>query len=412
MKIDSPSISVVIPACNQAGYLPKCIDSVLAQTYGDYEVIVIDDGSTDDTPAVARGFGDRIRYIRQENQGLAGARNTGLGCARAPFVALLDSDDIWLPSFLSSMMGLVRKRPDAAVFYCGVVYVDQQGANLPQSGRMRILPPQEFYETLLRFNFLIPSTIVMNRQNVMSAGSFDVAFRRLQDWELWIRLLKQGHVFAGSEECLVQYRVHPSSLSNDADGGCQAARALVEKHFGPDDEEYEIWPTDKRRAYGGYYRYCALTASLQRKCDWTECATFLRRAFQVDESLAIDLDLFYELALGCQPAGFRGASSREDVGDTAAKLISLLKTVFERPGSAQLANLRRTAHGTAYYALGNVAYASQAAPSRCRFFVRKAFACRPELLGDRRALGLLVRAVPGRSRVTRFRRMMNGLRPK
>jgi len=407
MNVESPTVSVIIPAWNQAQYLAESIRSVLAQTYDDYEIIVVDDGSTDETRAVVESFGNRIRYVWQENQGLADARNTGIGEARGEYVALLDSDDAWLPSFLTSMMLLAKANPNAAVLYCGVIYVDHCGCYLPQSGRTRILPRDELYKTLLRFNFLIPSTIVMKRSVVMSAGLFDVAFRRLQDWELWIRLMKQGQVFAGLDQSLVRYRVHSESLSNDPAGGQQAARALVDKHFGLDDGEWESWPADKCRAYGGFYRYCALTTSLMRNADWAECGRYLRRAFQVDESLASDVDLFYELALGSQPSGSRDASSGVDITENSARMMALLKAVFERPGSTySLVRLRRPSYGTAYYALGLVAYSSQAAPSRCRHFVRKAFAFRPDLLLDSRALSLLVRSVPGRHRITHFRRVM------
>ncbi len=410
MKVQSPSVSVVIPAYNQAGYLAECIQSVLAQTYTDYEIIVVDDGSTDNTPNIVKSFSHAVRYVRQENQGLAGARNTGIREARGKYVALLDSDDAWLPTFLNSMMSLAKTTPEAAVLYCGIIYIDEWGCYLPQFGRMRVLPPEELYETLLRYNFLIPSTIVMDRSVVMAAGLFDVSFRRLQDWELWIRMLRQGYTIAGSDECLVRYRIHAKSLSTDPKGGQQAAKALIQKHFGPDDEQWWTWPADKRRAYGGLYRYCALNTSLLRQGDWEECARFLRLALEADPALACDLDLFYELALGSAPAGHRDAVSNTDVGENATRMLGLLKNVFERPAPAQLTDLRRLTHGTAYYALGLVAYSSQLSPGRCRHFVRKAFAYRPDLLGDGRALGLLVRSVPGRSRISRFRSLMEGFR--
>ncbi len=410
MNVEAPKVSVVIPACNQARYLAESIQSVLAQTYDDYEIIVVDDGSTDGTRAVVESLGSGIRYVWQENQGLAGARNTGIREAHGKYVALLDSDDAWLPSFLASMMSLVTTNPEASVFYCGVIYIDEWGCYLPQSGRTRVLPTGQLYETLLRYNFLIPSTIVINRDLVIAAGSFDVGFRRLQDWELWIRLLRQQHVFAGLDECLVRYRIHAQSLSTDPSGGQQAAKALVQKHFGPDDRDLEKWPADKRRAYGGLYRYYALTTSLMRESDWGGCARFLRLALEADPSLAFDLDLFYELALGSRPAGFRNASSGTEVGENAAQMVTLLKSVFERPAPLQLTSLRRPAHGTAYYALGLVAYSSQLSPGRCRHFVRKAFAYRPDLLSDGQALGLLLKSVPGRSRITRFRGIMESFR--
>ena len=161
---------------------------------------------------------------------------------------------------------------------------------------------------------------------------------------------------------------------------------------------------------GGLYRYCALTTSLVREGDWEDCARFLRLAFEADPSLAYDLDLFYELALGTEPAGYRNATARADVGENVTRMMSVLKNVFERPAPVELTDLRRMAHGTAYYALGLVAYSSQMSPGRCRHFVRKAFAFRPDLLGDGQALGLLVRSVPGRSRISRFRSIMEGFR--
>jgi glycosyltransferase involved in cell wall biosynthesis len=410
MNVQTPRVSVVVPACNQARYLAESIQSVLAQSYGDFEIIVVDDGSTDDTRAIVERLDPRIRYVWQENQGLAAARNTGICEARGEYVALLDSDDAWLPNFLASMMSLVDANPEAAVFYCGVIYVDEWGCYLPQSGHTRVLRSKELYETLLRYNFLIPSTIVMNRAEVVSAGLFDVHFRRLQDWELWIRLLREGRTFAGLDQCLVRYRIHDKSLSTDPKSGQVAANALIQKHFGPDDGNWDEWPSDKRRAYGGLYRYCALTTSLIRQGDWGQCARFIRLALEADPSLAFDLDLFYELALGSEPAGYRNASSGADLGGTAAGMAALLKTVFERPAPSALINLRRSAHGTAYYALGLVAYSSQLSPSRCRHFVRKAFAYRPDLLSDGRALGLLIRSVPGRSRIRRFRSMVEGFR--
>ncbi|MFB3903307.1 MAG: glycosyltransferase family 2 protein [Acidobacteriota bacterium] len=410
MKVSVPSVSVVIPAFNQAGYLADAIQSVLAQTYSDYEIIVVDDGSTDETRAVVESQGPGIRYVWQENQGLAGARNTGIREARGRYVALLDSDDAWLPSFLSSMMWLAESRREATVFYCGVIYIDERGCDLPQSGHTRVLPRHELYETLLRYNFLIPSTIVMDRSAIVSAGLFDPAFRRLQDWELWIRLLRQGRTFAGLDECLVRYRIHKRSLSTDPEGGQQAARSLVQKHFGTDDGNPQDWPADKRRAYGGLYRYYALTTSLVRQGNWTECARYLRKALEADPLLAFDLDLFYELALGSEPAGYRNASPGIEVGENAARMMTLLKIVFERPAPLELAGLWRAAHGTAYYALGLVAYSSQLTAGRCRHFVRKAFAYRPDLLGNSQALGLLVRSVPGHSRISRFRSIMGGFR--
>ena len=104
MENSTPRVSVVIPAYNQAKYLGDAIQSVLSQTYRDFEIIVVDDGSTDDTPLVVSQLGGNLHYIRQTNQGLAGARNTGIRNAKGSYIALLDSDDIWLPEFLQKIL--------------------------------------------------------------------------------------------------------------------------------------------------------------------------------------------------------------------------------------------------------------------------------------------------------------------
>jgi glycosyltransferase involved in cell wall biosynthesis len=402
MKLENPRVSVVIPAYNQAQYLEEAISSALGQTYTDFEVIVVDDGSSDDTAAVARKFKPAIRYIWHENQGLAGARNTGIRQARGRFIALLDSDDAWCSSFLASMMALIEERPQAAVYYCGVIYMDSAGRDLPQIGKVKIMPADALYQSLLRANFLIPSTIVLRRSVVAAAGLFDVTFRRLQDRELWLRLLRQGYTFAGLDEPLVRYRVHNASLSNDTRSGQAAALAVVEKHFGPDDGQYQNWHADKRRAYGGVYRYHAVTTSLSREGDWQRCAHYLSQAFRVDPTLALDLDLFYELALGAQPVGYRGALANLDIENNANELITLLERVWPSIPILERQGLRSQAYGTAYYALSLIAY-SQVHFALCRRFLVKALGFRSELWRDKRVVGALIKSFVGPSAVGQMR---------
>jgi hypothetical protein len=253
------------------------------------------------------------------------------------------------------MIALATQEPEAAVFYCGVTYIDNNGRSLPQAGSNRVVPPEEMQHVMLRANFLVPSTIMMRRDAVMAVGLFDTAFRRLQDWELWVRLLQQGYRFIGNSEKLVRYRVHDNSLSTDPTGGQRAAMALAVKSFGPDDGQWSTWSEEKRRMYGGVYRYHALTASLIRAADWQSCARHLRRALQVDPSLAEDLDLFYELALGTQPMGQRGAAHQPDLAQNAGKIDALLDQIFIDAPPA-LAALEQRVRGTTLFAMGLVAY--------------------------------------------------------
>jgi hypothetical protein len=385
----TPTVSVVVPVYNQAHYLPQALDSIRAQSYADYEVVLVDDGSTDETAVVAQQYAPAVRYLYQANQGLAAARNSGIQAARGRYVALLDSDDMWEPDYLAKMMALAGQNPKTAVFYCGVYYVDENGRGLPQGGSSQVVVPEQMYHTLLRANFLVPSTILMRREAALAVGLFDPDFRRLQDWEMWLRLLRRGYHFRGIPHQLVGYRVHDSSLSTDPGAGQQAAMALALKHFGPDDGQWHQWPADKRRMFGGVYRYHALTASLIRGGDWSACAHHLRRALLIDPSLAHDLDLFYELALGTQPLGQRGAKAVLNMDQRADDLRQLLAAIFPK-GNAELALLRRETAVTAWYALALVAYNAQAY-SHSRHFLRQLGQYKPLALAQRHVILLWLR---------------------
>jgi glycosyltransferase involved in cell wall biosynthesis len=383
-----PTVSVVIPAYNQAQYLTEAIQSVLAQTYRDFEIIVVDDGSTDDTPIVAKQFSDAVRYVRQDNQGLAGARNTGIHQAQGKYIGLLDSDDQWLPAFLETMMALIEQHPDATVYYCYAQFMDANGQDLPQTTRCQGVPTNALNDTLLRANFIIPSTVVLRRSVVEAAGLFDQTLRSCEDWDLWIRLVPK-HTFINRPECLVRYRVHGNSLSGNVAGMQQAAMAVVEKNFGVDDGRWQTWSEEKRRAYGGIYRYHALIPIL-RQNDWSACAHHLRRAFQVDPSLAVDLDLFYELALGSQPVGYRGTTRQLDLESNVAQIKQVLADVFCEPMTKELASLRYQAYGIAYYTLGLAAYnTAQFSLSRRYLFLALRF--RPDLWHDTRVFRTLMK---------------------
>lgn len=375
--MNKPRVSIVIPAYNQADYLAEAIASSLEQTYQDYEIIVVDDGSTDETPTVAQRFSSTIRYIRQENQGLAGARNTGIRHAAGEYIALLDSDDRWSPDFLQTMMSLVEQHPEGAVYYAGWRFIDANGKDLPQAPNSRVIAPAAMYRAMLKSNFLIPSAIVMRRSTIVAEGMFDPAFRRLQDRELWVRLLSKGYKFIGSSACPVYYRVHGSSLSNDPQGGVRAVLALVEKHFGSDDEQWAQWSEEKQRAYSGAYRSCALTMLIRQR-DWKASAHYLSKALAIDPSLANDVDLFYEFSLGSQPPGYRGTPHKIDLFTNAKQIDRMLADLSPLLEAAGLSSLRRPVQGTAFYALGLVAFHQKQFPLG-REALGKALFSRPDL---------------------------------
>lgn len=380
-----PKVSVIIPAYNQAQFLEGAIRSVLCQTFRDYEIIVVDDGSTDNTPAVAEKFASQIRYIRQENKGLAGARNTGIRAAQGEWIGLLDSDDEWLPGYLEEMAELAEKNPEAVVFYCAAQGVDVDGKPLPQQFVAPVLPPEQLHRALVRANCLIPSTILMRTAVVREAGYFDESLRSCEDWDLWLRLLPK-QVFVGSAECLVKYRIHGSSLSTNPTGMQQAARAVIEKHFGVDDGKPAEWSELKRRAWGGLYFYHAWT-SILRKGDWEAAGEYIASALRTDPDLISSLDFYYELLLGRQPVGYRGSSQFLDLPHNFRALQSILvKLETTQP---QLKEKKPSAY--ACYAAGLLAYNTQNL-SLARGYLLAALRQSKALWRDRRLMSLLMRA--------------------
>ncbi len=286
-----PLISVIIPNYNHTHFISNAIQSVLAQTYSNFEIIVVDDGSTDDSQAVIAGFGDKVHYIWQENQGLGAARNTGIRAAAGEFVALLDADDQWNPDYLENMILLTDKFSNAGVYYCCAQGIDDEGYLLPQKFGLNPNSTENTIKTLLKANFIIPSTVLIRRSVVVECGYFDQHNRGLhgcEDWDLWLRIAPDYELI-GTDDCFVRYRIHDSSLSANIPGMQRATRAVIEKHFGPDDDQLETWSVDKRRAYGGLYRYYLLT-SVQRQGEWRQARDYLRKALQFDPTLAEDLE--------------------------------------------------------------------------------------------------------------------------
>lgn len=396
-------VTIVIPNYNQEQFISQAIQSALSQTMPADEIIVIDDGSTDGSSDVIKGFGDRIRYIWQENKGLAGARNTGIRAAQGELIALLDADDEWLPTYLEKMVGLANHNPEASVYYCRAQAIDVEGRPLPQIFGGPPLLPEVLYNTLLRANFIIPSTILMRRSIVIQAGLFDQGLRSCEDWDLWLRLLPT-HKIIGINDILVCYRIHGSSLSTNPAGMQRATRLVVEKHFGADDGNPETWSPDKRRAYGGMYRYHTIT-SILRQGDWKGGAQYLIEAFKIDPSLSKDLGLYYDLALGTQPPGYRATNEKLTFNDNIKRVNSLLDVVFHKSLGINNENLRRKAYGTANYAMGLLAY-NLDQRKLCRRLFLSAIVFRPELFINQQLVGNLIKSNLSRSSIEQFKKLV------
>jgi glycosyltransferase involved in cell wall biosynthesis len=214
-----PLVSIVITTFNQARLLGATIESALAQDYPNFEVIVVDDGSTDDTRGVASGFEGRILYQHQQNQGIAGSRNTGVRLARGKYLAFLDGDDLWDPSKVSAQVRAAELHPEAGLIASNGVQFSGTGivrdSLLPDSMLTSDTTPTigRFMETLLAENFIPTTSQVMIPSAVLAeVGESDPRIPRASDYDLYLRIARRWPI-ALEPRKLTQWRYLPGSAS-------------------------------------------------------------------------------------------------------------------------------------------------------------------------------------------------------
>jgi len=199
-----PTVSVVIPTYNRADILGRAIRSVLGQTFEDFEVLIVDDASADHTDEVVRGFSDaRIRFLRQsENAGVGAARNRGMREAAGQYVALLDSDDAWLPQKLERQVDRLASAPDrVALVYTGIVRVQEDGTEVAT----RPIDRGNVWARMLRRNVIDGTSTVLFRRSVIDRiGFFDEGMPAIEDYDYWVRLTREYEVDVVPEP-LVRY---------------------------------------------------------------------------------------------------------------------------------------------------------------------------------------------------------------
>jgi glycosyltransferase involved in cell wall biosynthesis len=216
----NPTVSVIIPAYKVAPFIRETLDSVFAQSFTDYEVIVINDESPD-TPEleeVLQDYGDKVVYLKQSNQGAGAARNYGLRVARGEYVAFLDGDDIWLPEFLTEQMRLIQSDQGYDMVYADSTNFGEDWA--PDAGTNMALNPSHgevtFRKLLCGECNVFTSTVVARREPIMRIGCFDERFRNSQDFDLWLRLAKDAKArITYQRKVLGRRRIYRGSLASD-----------------------------------------------------------------------------------------------------------------------------------------------------------------------------------------------------
>lgn len=275
----SPRVSVVVPAFNAEATLGETVRSALAGSFADFELIVIDDGSTDGTAAIAETLAAEDRRVRLHrrgrNGGLSAALNSGFALARGDYIARLDADDLWHPDKLARQMALADAEPDLAFIYCWARYIDIEGRALSDG------PPQHFprwalcrglYESLVGGG----SSALMKRSAVLEAGGCDEALRSWEDLLLQLEISAR-HSIGNVPDFLVGYRVRPNSLSADRAAmlaGWQAVRRRLRERFPQVPRKVHAW---------AYARRCLeLAESFAWKGSYARCAALLLQALHHD----------------------------------------------------------------------------------------------------------------------------------
>jgi glycosyltransferase involved in cell wall biosynthesis len=221
----APCVAVIIPCFNQGAFLGEALRSVLDQSPKPDEVIVVDDGSTDDTAAVARSFPE-VRYIRQQNRGSAGARNTGLAASTAEFVAFLDADDRFCPGAIESGVRELAAHPQ-----CAFVYGSYHFLIMDDSSRTPV-PRRDYddaYAALLRENIVVMlATAMFRRAAIEEGGPFDETLKSCEDWDLYLRLARRWPI-AAHDGVVAEYRRHASNKSTNPERLLRYASMVLEK---------------------------------------------------------------------------------------------------------------------------------------------------------------------------------------
>jgi glycosyltransferase involved in cell wall biosynthesis len=207
----SPLISVIIPTYNRASLVTEAVDSVLAQSFRNLELIVIDDGSTDETGARLAAYGARLRYNRQERSGVSAARNRGLELACGEWVAFLDSDDLWQPKKLEVQVNFFARNPGAEICQTGEIWIRNGRRVNPR--RKHAKPSGDIFEPSLELCLVSPSAVMLRKSLFSLVGPFDPRLPACEDYDLWLRIACRRPVFLIDEALVIKRGGHPDQLS-------------------------------------------------------------------------------------------------------------------------------------------------------------------------------------------------------
>jgi glycosyltransferase involved in cell wall biosynthesis len=385
------TISVIIPAFNQGHYLGEAIQSVIDQTFPDFELIVVDDGSTDKTAQVACSFLDpRVHYIHQENRGLSAARNTGILRSSGEYLTFLDSDDLFVADKLETLLNALQQDPGLGFVAGQAVLIDENALPL---GKIFDTPLPENPANLLLWNPLHVCSVMLRRDWQEKAGLFDETLNAYEDWDMWLRLARVGCRMGWVPHPVSLYRFHTRQMTRDKDRMTTATFAVLDKVYS-DPNLPEEWLELKDRAYSGAYIRAAIQAF--RIGNTQEGADALNTAVRLDPSLLNENgDILADRLVGLSdsPKVKDRLLFLELIYNHLPASLSLLKSQRKRRLSQAAVELGFRS----YQAKDNV---------RARHFMWRAIQYRPQWLTNRGVVSVLIKStiVPKRQIGPKFPR--------
>lgn len=211
-----PKVSVIIPFYNGKEFIAQAVNSVLRQTYTSYEIIVVDDGSTDDSKKALEQFDGKIRYFYQQNQGISNARNKAVKEAKGEYIALLDQDDIWYPRRLEKQVKVMDENSDISIVYSDCHYINEKNEILSQAFEVQKARSGRIFKDLIIKNFIPIPTVLLRKRAVDEVGLFDKRYSFAEEYYLFLRIARIYHV-SYIDEPLAGYRIHGKNLSKNTE---------------------------------------------------------------------------------------------------------------------------------------------------------------------------------------------------
>lgn len=278
-----PAVSVVIASYNRANFLAETIDSVLGQTFQDFELIVVDDGSTDETAKLLAPYGSRVRYFRQSNRGPSAARNLGVQLALAPWIAIQDSDDLSMPNHLEILYGYVRNHPDCAMVFANGSYLSGVEHNretiIPRKKSLRLAADGIQLADLFDKSIVRLQAALISKRCYDEVGGHDQSLRISMDLDLTFRLFAKYPV-AYLDAVVFSYRKHLGNISGDQELRLLENIFVIEKLLKENPQAREV--LGRRRVEARLaYRYYRLAKGRWKKGEKDKCREALKEAIRL-----------------------------------------------------------------------------------------------------------------------------------